>query len=80
MKISLTKGLDEQETKEVKQEFISSYHLRKQIIKLMEEEISTLNSSMRDLDRYADASWPYYQADRIGQIRACERLISLLSE
>lgn len=80
MKSNITKGLNEKDAQEVRGEFISSYHLRQQLIKNLNEEIKAIQASMRDLERYADASWPYYQADRLGQIRAYEKVIGSLSE
>ena len=79
MKTSITKGLTKEDADEVKGEFISSFHLRQQMIRLLEEKIQSTQAAMRDLERYKDASWPYYQADRQGQIRAYEEIISLFS-
>ena len=79
MNLSLTKGLDEREKKEVEGEFLSSYHLRQQVIKHLGEEIQSIQRAMRDLDGYDKASWAMYQADRLGQIRAYEKIISLFS-
>lgn len=79
MKTSLLKGLDEQEKKELEAEFIASYRLRQQMIKHLEGEIQSIQYAMRDLESYEKGSWPMYQADRLGQIRAYEKLISLFS-
>lgn len=80
MKLTLTKGLNEQEKKEVEGEFIASYHFRQQIIRLLEEKIESTQRAMRDLKGYEKGSWAMYQADRLGQIRAYEEIISLFSE
>lgn len=79
MKLALTKGLEGRDAKEVEGEFVSSYHLRQQMIKLLNERIESCQVAMRDLKGYEQASWPMYQADRLGQIRAYEEIISLFS-
>ena len=73
MKLTLTKGLTKEEEQEVKGEFLSSLHFRKQVIKLLEEDIDSIQRAMRDLEGYDKASWAMYQADRLGQIRAYEK-------
>ena len=79
MKTSLTKGLDAQEKKEVEQEFASSFHFRRQVVAHLNDKIQSIQRAMRDLEGYDKASWPMYQADRLGQIRAYEEIISLFS-
>lgn len=79
MNLSLTKGLTKDEKKEVEGEFISSYHFRQQVVKYLEAEVESIQRAMRDLEGYDKASWPMYQADRLGQIRAYEKIISLFS-
>lgn len=79
MKTTLLKGLDEAEKKEVEGEFISSYHFRQQVIKHLRSEIESTQRAMRDLEGYEKGSWAMYQADRLGQIRAYEKIISLFS-
>lgn len=79
MMISLTKGLTEEEIKQLNSDFASSYHLRQRVIKLMNEKIESCQTAMGNLETYGDASWGMYQADRLGQIRAYKEIISLFS-
>lgn len=80
MNLTLTKGLDTKDADQIRGEFISSHFLRQRMIKILREKIDTCNTAMRDLSKYEQASWPLYQADRLGQIRAYEEIISLFSK
>lgn len=78
MKLSLTLGLNEQEKEDISGQFKASFLLRQQLTKILNDKISATNKAMRALDEYNKSSWPMYQADRLGQIRAYEEIISLL--
>jgi len=80
MNLTWTKGKSEDEKNILTQEYIQAYHLRERLEEILEEKIQSCQKAMRDLDKYDQASWPYYQADRLGQIRAYEEIISLFSK
>ena len=79
MKLSLTKGLEEDQLPELGSQFVSSRLFREQLKKVLQDKINAAQISMRDLEAYSNSSWPMYQADKIGQIRAYEDVIDLLN-
>lgn len=78
MKSSIYKGLGEQEASELRSEFISCHRLRARLVEQLESRISNINSEMLTSDT-TSANWALGQAERIAEIRATKRLISLLS-
>lgn len=78
MKTSITKGLSEQEASEIKVEFVRAAHLRKRIIKLLEEKYDSERKNSLTKERYESPSWAYIQADAVGYERALREVISLL--
>ena len=79
MNLSMLKGLDEGGKRQLEGEFHSSVLLRQQIVRFAEDEIKSIQTAMRDVTQYEKSSWAMYQADRMGQLRAYEKIISLFS-
>lgn len=48
----------------------------RQLKKYVEHEIRMLDQT--SLDDYADAAWPFKQADRLGQLRAYRKLLAII--
>ncbi len=80
MKQSWTKGLDETRIKDVRGDFLSSLITRKRLIELLEEKISTADTTSLDKDGYDVANWAYKQADLIGYKRALRDVINLVTD
>jgi hypothetical protein len=80
MKQSWISGLPEEKAKEVKQDYISSYGMRKRLIELLDDKLRASNSFSRSKDNYEKAGWPYLQADAVGYERAILDVISLISD
>ena len=78
MKTSVTKGLDEQATQEIRQEFIASARLRKRLIQVFQEKIETSRGKSVASSTYDSPNWAYIQADVIGFERALREVISIL--
>ena len=78
MKTKLLKGLDEQQTSDIKQNFVHSAPMRAQIQKVLREDISVLLDSMVNEDLYENPNWELVQADKIAQIKMLRKLISYL--
>lgn len=78
MKTVVTKGLNEQEQMEIRQEFIASAHLRKRLITLMNERIDSARTKCISSSSYENPSWAYLQADNVGYERALKEVISIL--
>lgn len=79
MKTTITKGLTEEETKEISMEFISSVYLRKRLISVLEDRISSARQVTISSSSYDSPSWAYSQADNNGYERGLREVISLLS-
>lgn len=80
MKTSLIKGLDKDQTKDVRADFLSSHILRKRIVNILQEKIETSRASSRSLDSYNSPNWPYLQAGLIEREKAYLEVISLLED
>lgn len=79
MKIAITKGLNEQESDEMRQAFAHAVYLRKRVIKLLNEKITVNNKATRTKDAYGIANWAFLQADAVGYERAMQEVIGLLT-
>lgn len=78
MKSRLLKGLDERGTEVAKADFSKAIDFRKMLKKALDEDIESLHNSMRDETNFGMPSWPFYQADRVAQVKALKKVISLL--
>lgn len=78
MKTSLTKGLTDKQKEEIQQDFLASAAIRARIITVLKEKIETNRTAATSKDAYANASWPYLQADSVGFERALKEVISIL--
>lgn len=73
----LTKGLDEQTTKDVRASFAGSAVLRRHLARVMEEDIDAILSSMLSQDPH-EANWALDQAARVAKVKAKKDLIALI--
>lgn len=79
MKTSIVKGLNEEKKRIVTQEFVGSVALRDQLIRVLNEKISSTRKEVSKPENYSLGSWAYLQADAIGYERALNEIISLIS-
>ena len=79
MKTIIVKGLNEQESDEMRQAFAHASYLRKRIIKLLQEKVDASNRTVRSKDAYGISNWAYLQADAVGYERAMQEVISMLT-
>lgn len=47
---------------------------------IVEQELETVRTKQISEAGYDKASWPYYQADKIGELRALKNILELLPE
>ncbi|NOQ73235.1 MAG: hypothetical protein GQ574_14605 [Crocinitomix sp.] len=80
MKSKLTKGVPQDEKKEIRASFLEALQFRKRLTIVLEDEIKTLQTSMRAEANFDSPNWAYIQADRVAQTKALERVISLINE
>ena len=79
MKTSLTKGLSQAQSTELRKDFEHSTILRRRVVELLREKIESRRGESLSKDEYNSPSWAYKQADAIGYERAMQEVISLLS-
>lgn len=77
MKTKLTKGLNEDDAKEILQQHKGCSRYRKRVIALMNEEIDSLRGDMLRDEKYDSPNWALIQVDRIAQEKALRKIISL---
>lgn len=80
MKSSVVKGLEPDEAAEIKQSFVASKRLRKQLVNVFKEKSDTILRLRISDEEYNSPSWPYKQADAVGYQRAISEIISILSD
>lgn len=78
MKQSWTTGLNEEQTKIIKQDFKGSIVTRSRLAELITNKIRSSNATVRSKESYDIANWAYLQADAIGYERALNEIISLI--
>lgn len=78
MKTVITKGLDGKKKEEIQQDFLSSVAIRARIVEILKEKVETSRTASTSKEAYANASWPYLQADSVGYERALKEVISIL--
>lgn len=79
MKTSLTKGLSQAQSIELRKDFEHSTILRRRMVELLREKIDSRRVESISKEDYTSPSWAYKQADSIGYERAMQEVISLLS-
>lgn len=72
-------GLDEDQKKELRADFISAHLLRKRLTKLLNDKIETKRTMMRNDENYEKANWNYLMADSLGYERAMNEIINLIT-
>ena len=78
MKTLITKGLEPDAAKEMKQHFIGSHILRKRLRELIENEASNIMKEMRSDDTFENPNWENLHANQLGQAKALYKMISWL--
>lgn len=78
MKSRLLSGLEDGKKDLVESQWKSSVKMRERLADLLERDVDALHLSMRNEAQYNKASWPYEQAEKIGEVKALKKLISLL--
>ncbi len=78
MKVSWTKGLDEQQALEVKQEFIAAARLRARMSEIVSDKIENARKEERSKDDLNNPNWAIKQAYMLGMEQAFEEILSIL--
>ena len=78
MKTIWYKGLDADQKKDLRADFISAQVLRKRLTALLQEKIEIKRATMRNDELYEKGSWGNLMADSLGYERALNEIISLI--
>jgi hypothetical protein len=78
MKTIWTKGLNEEQTIQLRQDFVGGALLRERLSKLLEEKQDSSVKRSRSEEGYSNPNWAYQQADARGYERALSEVISLI--
>jgi len=79
MKTVWLKGLTLDQKTEMKKEYAASSHLRAALTSILNDKLSTINTSLRSKTNYENPAWAFQQADGIGYERAIYEVIALIS-
>lgn len=78
MKSRLLNGLEDGHKDLVEGQWKTSSRMRERMVELLERDIDAIHLSMRNEAQYNKASWPYEQAEKIGEVKALKKIIALL--
>lgn len=79
MKTSLTKGLNEDQKKELILNFRASALFRERLATLSREKVETKRRAAKSMTAFENPSWAYQQAWNMGYEVAMDEIISLIS-
>jgi hypothetical protein len=70
--------MTEDEATNMKYEFEKAYRFRQRLAELLQKDIDVSVVSMTKEEHFESPSWSLIQADRVAQIKAYRKIISLL--
>lgn len=79
MYLSWTKGLTEDEKREFKLQVSSAQPVLKKLIKTFEEDLQQSRKRQLNTNNYENPSWPYQQADFVGEQRTYTKAVELIN-
>lgn len=80
MNLKITKGLEEQRKKEIKEAFIASHTIRERLRQVVQEELDELIKEMARTQNFEKPAWAEYQAYHLGEQEALRKMIKLLED
>lgn len=80
MKTTWTKGLNAEQTTELKKDFVGAVILRQRLQALLSDKATLSREGSMTKDAYSNPNWAYLQADARGYERALSEVISLLEK
>lgn len=79
MYISWTKGLSEEDKKTFYLQVSAAHPVLRKLVKTFEEDLQQSRKRQLVSSNYEASSWPYQQADFVGEQRTYNRVIELIS-
>lgn len=78
MKTVWWKGVDKDQEDPIREYYIQGLQMRKRMKVILNEEIESLHNDMLNEAHFESPNWALVQADRLAQIKALKRVISLI--
>ena len=79
MYTSWAKGLTEQQKNDLQLNIRASQPFIKRVLEILEGRLAACEQLGLSRDSYDKASWPYFQADLLGEQRAYRKIIDLFN-
>jgi uncharacterized protein YdhG (YjbR/CyaY superfamily) len=80
MNLKITKGLEAQRKKEIKEAYISAHTIRERLREILEQEIQDLYKKMATEANFDKPAWSQHHAYLLGESEALRKLINLLED
>ena len=80
MNLKITKGLESDRKKEIKEAFVASATIRERMRQVLKDDLDALIRDMAREDNFTLPAWSEHQAYRLGETEALRKLISLLED
>lgn len=80
MKSTWTAGQEPERVKDIVSNFKGGIVLRKRMVEILRDKITTVRTKARKEENYSSPNWPYQMAGLLERERAYEEIINLLEE
>lgn len=80
MNLKITKGLEAQRKKEIKEAFISAATIRERLREVIGDDLEDSVKAMAKEAKFDKPAWAEYQAYRLGEQEALRKMIALLED
>lgn len=80
MKQSWITGLDKEQVKDVKVNYLEALVMRRRLIKMLEAKVGSSHKAGRSKEAYSSPNWALEQADARGYERAMADVIDLIND
>lgn len=80
MKQSWTTGLDKEQVKDIKVNYLEALVMRRRLVKMLEVKVGSSHKAARSREAYSSPNWALEQADARGYERAMSEIIDLIND
>lgn len=80
MRQSWTTGLDKEQVKDIKVNYLEALVMRRRLIKMLETRVGASHKLGRSKEAYSSPNWALEQADARGYERAMAEVMDLISD
>lgn len=80
MNLKITKGLENQRKKEIKEAWIASHTIRERLREVLAEELDEIIREASRKSTFEKPAWSEYQAYNLGEQEALRKIINILED